>query len=257
MLFGHRRLIWNLTILNFKVRYAGSRFGLFWMVLAPVILLSCYLLVFGMILGVRPVQGSTGTDYGLLVACGLLPWLGFSQSVTGGAGSVLAQRNLMKSQLFPMEVVPVTAVCSGLVAQLCGTVLLLVVLAFRGQLGANLLLLPVLLVLQAAFSIGLVWFLSCINILYRDTTQVLGLIMVLLMFVSPIAYTPDMVPAGLQFVISLNPLSYLIQGYREALLFTHSPSIGGLAGFGGIAFLVLLTGHRYFMRLRRVIPDFV
>jgi len=220
MLFGHRRLIWDLTVLDFKVRYAGSRFGLVWMVLAPVMVLSCYLLVFGMILRVRPTQGMTGMDYGLLVACGLLPWIGFSQGVTGGTASVLAQRSLMKSRLFPMELIPVTAVCSGLAGQLCGTALLLGLLGFRGQLGPNLLLLPVLFILQALFSIGIVWFLSCVNILYRDTTQVLALIMVLLMFMSPIAYTPEMVPAGLQLVVTVNPLSYLIQGYREALLFT-------------------------------------
>ncbi len=126
----------------------------------------------------------------------------------------------MKSRLFPMELIPVTAVCSGLAGQLCGTALLLGLLGFRGQLGPNLLLLPVLFILQALFSIGIVWFLSCVNILYRDTTQVLALIMVLLMFMSPIAYTPEMVPAGLQLVVTVNPLSYLIQGYREALLFT-------------------------------------
>ena len=257
MLIRHRRLIWNLTLLDFKVRYAGSRLGLLWMLLSPLAVLGAYLLLFGGILHVRPSPGLTGLEYGLLMACGLLPWIGFSEGVTRGTASVLAQRNLMKSHVFPMELVPVTAVCAGLLGQLFGTVLLLVVLGIRGMLGPSLALLPVLLVLQALFTIGVVWFLSCVNILYRDTSQVVSLIMVLLMFVSPIAYTQQMVPAGLELVVTLNPLSYLVEGYRDVMLPDHSPSFVGLLAFGGLALLILLTGHRYFMRLRRVLPDFV
>jgi lipopolysaccharide transport system permease protein len=257
MLFRYRHLIWRLTLLDFKVRYAGSRMGLLWMVLAPLLVLGAYLLVFGKILRVQPGPAVTGLDYGLLVACGLLPWMGFSEGVTRGTGSVLTQRNLMKSQVFPMEIVPVTAVCVGLVGQLCGTALLLVILGIRGMLGINLLMLPFLLVVQILLSIGVVWFLSCVNVLYRDTSHVMALLMVLLMFVSPIAYTPDLVPQGFTWVLKLNPLSYLIEGYRHALLVTDRPSLGGLAAFGVFATLVFWAGHRYFMHLRRVLPDFV
>src|SRR5207302_9660189 len=72
MLFRHRRLIWNLTLLDFRLRYAGSRLGLVWMLLAPLLMLGAYLLLFGGILRVRPDQSPTGVEYGLLIACGLL-----------------------------------------------------------------------------------------------------------------------------------------------------------------------------------------
>ena len=257
MLFRHRRLIWNLTLLDFRLRYAGSRLGLVWMLLAPLLMLGAYLLLFGGILQVRPDQSSTGVEYGLLIACGLLPWIGFSEGVTRGTASVLAQRNLIKSQVFPMELFPVSAVCAGLIGQLCGTLLLLVLLALRGMLGPNLAVLPFLLILQALFTVGLVWFLSCVNIIYRDTSQVVVLMMVLLMFISPIAYTQEMAPAGLKLVVELNPISYLIEGYRNALLYNQFPNVRGLVIFGGLALLVLLAGYRYFMHLRRVLPDYV
>jgi len=257
MLFRHRRLIWNLTLLDFRLRYAGSRLGLVWMLLAPLLMLGAYLLLFGGILQVRPDQSSTGVEYGLLIACGLLPWIGFSEGVTRGTASVLAQRNLIKSHVFPMELFPVSAVCAGLIGQLCGTLLLLVLLGLRGMLGPNLAVLPFLLILQALFTVGLVWFLSCVNIIYRDTSQVVVLMMVLLMFVSPIAYTQEMAPAGLKLVVELNPISYLIEGYRNALLYNQFPNVRGLVIFGGLALLVLLAGYRYFMHLRRVLPDYV
>ena len=156
-----------------------------------------------------------------------------------------------------MELFPVSAICAGLIGQLCGTLLLLVLLALRGMLGPNLAVLPFLLILQALFTVGLVWFLSCVNIIYRDTSQVVVLLMVLLMFVSPIAYTQEMAPAGLKLVVELNPISYLIEGYRNALLYNQFPNVRGLVVFGGLALLVLLAGYRYFMHLRRVLPDYV
>lgn len=257
MLFRYRRLIWRLILLDFKVRYAGSRLGLVWLLIAPLLVLSAYLLLFGGILHVRPDSRSTSLEYGILIACGLLAWIGFSEGVTRGTMSVLAQRNLMKSQVFPIELFPVTAVCAGLIGQLFGTLLLLVLLGVRGALGANLALLPFLLVLQALFTIGLVWFLSCVNIIYRDTSQVVSLMIVLLMFISPIAYTSEMTPARLELLVKLNPLSYLIEGYRDALLSTHVPNVGGLVIFTGLTFLLLLGGYRYFMHLKRVLPDYV
>jgi len=221
------------------------------------LVLGTYLLLFGKILGVRPDPALSGLDYGLLMACGLLPWLGFSEGIMRGTGSVLAQRNLMKSTVFPMELIPVTAVFAGLVVQVCGILVLVLVLGFRGVLGLTAFLLPFLVVLQALFTIGVVWFLSCVNIVYRDTSQVIGLLMVLLMFLSPIPYTQEMVPRGLELVVKLNPLSYLIEGYRGALMFNRLPSVPELVTFAGLAFATLLTGYQYFMRLRRELPDFV
>lgn len=257
MLFRHRDLVWRLTVLDLKVRYVGSRLGLFWALAMPLLVLGAYVVLFGGILGVRPDPAFSGLDYGLLMACGLLPWLGFSEGVMRGAGSVLAQRHLMKSTVFPVELIPVTAVCAGLVGQICGLALLLLVLGARGMVGFHVILLPVLVLLQTLFTIGIVWFLSCVNVLYRDISQVVGLAMILLMFLSPIAYTERMVPAGIDWVVTLNPLSYLIEGYRGVLLYNQAPSMKGLAIFGGLACITLWAGHRYFMRLRRVLPDYV
>jgi homopolymeric O-antigen transport system permease protein len=256
-LFRYRKLIWDLVVLDIKLRYVGSWLGLAWMLVAPLIVLGAYLLLFGKILQVNADPGVSPLTYGLLMACGLLPWVGFAEGVTRGTSSVLAQRNLLQSGVFPIELVPVSGVCTALLGQAGMTGLLLVVLGLRGNLGLTIALLPLLFVLQALFTIGVVWFLSCVNILYRDTSQVVGLMMVLLMFVSPIAYTQQMVPAGLEVVVALNPLSYLIEGYRETLLFNHVPSVRGLAVFGGLACVAFVTGYQYFMRLRRVLPDFV
>jgi lipopolysaccharide transport system permease protein len=256
-LIRHRRLIWNLTVLDVKVRYAGSRLGWLWLVAAPLLILSGYLVLFGVILKVQPHPAMDGLEYGILVAAGLLPWVGFSDSVMRGTSSVLAQRNLMKSRLFPMELIPVTAVCAGLVSQLVGMGLLLIMLTAWGRLSVALVLLPGVLLIQAMLSIGIVWFLSCVNILYRDTTQVVGLFMTVLMLVSPIAYTQQMVPDRLVWVTRMNPLSYLIESYRGVLLAGYELDLWGLATLVCMAVMVMLAGYSYFMHLRRILPDYV
>jgi homopolymeric O-antigen transport system permease protein len=255
-LFRYRQLIWSLTLLDFKIRHAGSKVGLLWTLLAPALILANYLLVFGGILHVQSSPGFTGLQYGFAVACGLLPWIGFSQGITSGTGSVLAQRSLMKSHVFPVELLPITAVCSGMIAQLWGTLLLLVVLVVYGSVGVALLVLPLLLLLQALLTVGLVWFLSCVNIVYRDTSQVLSLLMVLLMFVSPIAYTAEMVPARFEFLMKVNPLSYLIGWYRDSLLLNHAPNWWAVSAFTIVTLLAMQIGYMYFMRLRKVLPDY-
>ena len=220
-------------------------------------ILGSYFLVFGSILRIQSMPSLNAFDYGLLVTCGLLPWIGFSEGIIGGTNSVLTHRNLMRGQLFPMELIPVTAVCSGLVGQLLGTSILLVVLGIRGMWQFSLLWLPGLVLCQAMFTVGAVWILSCINILFRDLSQIVRLGMVLLMFVSPIAYTAQMVPPGLDLAIALNPLSFVIEGYRDTVLFGRSPKLQGMALFGGVALMLLNMGYHYFMRLRKLLPDLV
>lgn len=253
----YARLVASLTALDMKVRFAGSKLGIVWLALVPALTLGAYWVLFGRILRIQAHPALDSMNYGLLVVAGLLPWIGFSESMTRGTSSVLAQRNLMKSRVFPMELIPVTAVCSGVTGQVAGTVLLGAVLIATGKAGWPLLMLPLLVLLQVIFTVGLVWFLSCINIVYRDTSQVLSLILLLLMFVSPIAYTPDMMPRELTWLMAINPLSYLIDGYRDILVFGRLPPSSTLVACAGAALITGPAGYRYFMHLRRVLPDFV
>ncbi|MEX5219325.1 MAG: ABC transporter permease [Nitrospira sp.] len=256
-LFRYARLILSLTALDLRIRFAGSKLGLAWLILAPALTVCAYVLLFGGILKVQVCADCDRLSYGLLVVTGLLPWIGFSESVSRGTASVLAQRNLMKSRVFPMEVIPVTAVCTGILGQLAGTIMLICGLFIFGKLSLTILFFPVLIVLQALLTVGLVWFLSCVNIIYRDTSQMVSLGLLLLMFLSPIAYTPDMVPKELAFVLAANPLAFLIEGYRDILLFGRLPALNSVGVFAGFAALAGIAGHQYFMRLRRLLPDCV
>lgn len=256
-LYRHRKLIWDLTLLDLRIRYAGSTLGFYWMILNPLLILLVYVLVFGFVLKIRPDPAGGPWDYTLLVFCGLLPWIGFSEGLARGTASVLSNRSLIKSMMFPVELIPITSVLASLLSQIVSMGVLLVLLSVSGYLGAMAVFLPVMVGLQVVFTVGLVWFLSCINVVYRDTSQIIGVMIMLLMVLSPIAYTDSMIPPHLKPFLALNPLYHLINGYRDILFFNRIPDMAAVGVFSLVAVLLLTVGHRFFMRLKTVFADIV
>lgn len=256
-LYRFRRLIWELALLQLRLRHAGSYLGALWVIVAPLAVLGSYVLLFDGVLRVQPNEAAGRFDYGIMIACALLPWAGFSDGVLRGSSSILTQRNLLKSHVFPVELLPVVTTVSALLSQVIGTCLLAGWLFYQGKLGLAAFSLPILIVIQLSFMMGMVWMLACINILIRDISPVLSLGMVVLMLLSPIAYTSSMVPSHLWLLANLNPFGTFIEAYRSAMMFNVSPSIGTILVWGSLSLATLHIGYRYFMRMRRLLPDYV
>jgi lipopolysaccharide transport system permease protein len=257
VLYQFRRLIWELTLLQLKLRYAGSYLGVVWVLAAPLAVLMAYVLLFDGILRILPSEATSHVDYGMMIACALLPWAGFSDGILRGSSSVLSQRNLLKSQVFPAELLPVVSAFSAILSQLAGTCLVAGVLLYQGRIGIAVLFLPVMLIVQLMFTVGISWMLACINVLVRDISPLLSLGMVVLMLLSPIAYTSAMVPSHLQQLSQLNPLGYFIEAYRSAMMFNLSPSLWTIMLWIGLSLGVLQVGYLYFMRMRKLLPDYL
>jgi lipopolysaccharide transport system permease protein len=256
-LYQFRRLIWELTLLQLKLRYAGSYLGVVWVLVAPLAVLVSYVLLFDGILRIQPSEAANRVDYGMMIACALLPWAGFSDGILRGSSSILSQRNLLKSQVFPVELLPVISAFSAILSQLAGTCLVAGFLLYQGRLGIAVLSLPVLLVVQLMFTVGVVWMLACINILVRDISPLLSLGMVVLMLLSPIAYTSAMVPSHLRQLSQLNPLGHFIEAYRSVMMFNTSPSMWTILLWVSFSLGALHVGYLYFMRMRKLLPDYL
>lgn len=243
--------------MQLKLRYAGSYLGVVWVFVGPLAVLASYVLLFDGILRVQPSETTSHVDYGAMIACALLPWAGFSDALLRGSSSVLSQRNLLKSHVFPVELLPVAAAFSAMLSQLAGTCLVAAFLLYQGKLGIAILSLPVLIVIQLMFTTGIVWMLACINILVRDISPVLSLGMVVLMLISPIAYTSAMVPSHLQQLSQLNPMGHFIEAYRSAMMFDSLPSMWTMLLWIGLSIGTLHVGYLYFMRMRKLLPDYL
>ncbi len=252
----HRKIIASFVRRDFRARYVNSAMGFSWAVIQPASLLLLYTFVFSVVLGVR-LGGVPGTGaFALYLFCGMLPWLAFSEGVTRSATALVEHANLIKKVVFPAEILPAAAVFSALLTELIGLgVFLLAVVLFHRLPGWPALLLPLLLGLQAALTLGLGWLLASLNVFLRDVAQALGLGLTLWMLVTPIFYPAAMMPARFRFVLYWNPLAYLVEGYRAVLLDGRWPPAWHLLALAGFAAAALLAGSWFFDRSRGAFVD--
>jgi len=255
LLIHHRHLLWMTTVNDVRVRYAGTVFGIAWALLYPLLFLGLYAAVYTAIFKVR-IGGLTDFEYVLVLFAGLIPFLGLAEALGAGIGSVLANKGLVKNTLFPIELIPVKAVLVGSLTMLVGLAMLQAILWARGVVHLSQLAGPLILALQLVFTIGFIWLLSALNVLFRDLGQAISLLVLVLMVGSPIAYTNDMVPPALMPVMYVNPLYYLTTLYRECLIGGHVP-MGPLLAFTAIAVGTFWCGHYVFSRFKEIFAEHV
>ena len=251
----HRRLLVAITRVELSKRYAGSVLGLGWVILQPALLLSVYLFIYMVVFRVR-FPGYSTFDYVLYVFCGLVPYLGFMEGLTSGSLSLKQNMHLVKNVMLPIELVPVRSVLVGMTSQFVSLGIVAVLVTLSGLLTPQVLWVPIIVVLQVALLLGLTWILASITVALPDITYFINLFVFLLMFLSPIAYQPEMVPPGFQWVVYLNPLSYMMDAYRDSLLNGSWPDPRGFAIFATISLVVFALGATFFRAFKGVLVDY-
>lgn len=254
LFWKNRYMLYQTTRNDIISRYAGSVLGILWTVLYPLMFLSIYAGVQIFIYNVR-FESMNSAEYVGLIFCGLVPFLGFSESISLSTGSVVGNSHLLKNTLFPVDFIPVKATLSGLCTQVVGTMLLLGASAFMGKLSLWTLLLPVIFLAQLGFVLGLGWILSALNVYFRDIQTTIPLIMIMLMLVTPIAYTLDMIPNAMKPFLAVNPLYYIVISHQEVLM-------NGLWPRGHVFEVLLIMsatffyfGYWFFSRIKKAFVD--
>jgi lipopolysaccharide transport system permease protein len=259
-LWRHRHLILNTTKNDIRARYSGSMLGIAWALLNPLMLLSVYIALYVFILRIRMPGGQapSALEYTLVIFAGLIPWFGFSESVSTSLNSVVANSNLIHNTSFPAPILPVKAVLASMVGQGVGLTLLLVLLAATDHVSIFWLFLPVALTAQILLSLGLGWVLAVLNVFVRDLGQAISHALLVLMFISPIAYTREFLGhSPFRVVLDLNPLAYLINLYRDPLVYGHLPRTIDLVAAPLLGLLVFFLGFRFFVRIKPYLVDHV
>lgn len=255
-LYRHRVLIWSFVKRDLLARYKGSTVGLFWSVIHPLVMLGLYTFVFSTILKVR-VGAEEGTrHFALYLFCGLLPWNAFAEGITRSSGIVAEHSNLIKRVIFPSEILPVYPVIVGIVNELVGFSLLLSILLATGHpVGVVILALPAILLLQFALTTGLAWLIAGTTVFIRDLGQILGLILTLWIFLTPIFYTTSLVPQSMHPWLKANPMFLLVEAYRSLILRGQFPAWGNIAMLALFALVVNWAGYRVFARMQPAFAD--
>lgn len=253
-LYLQRSLVWNFVVRDLKVRYVGSFMGFFWSIIHPLILLISYTFVFSIVFEIRPHSAVTD-NFAVFLFCGILPWLYFQDTILRSCSAVVENANLIRKTLFPSEILPVSITLSNLVFHLIGVGVLMVVLVVLGLLPWTIVFLPLYLVPLMVLGLGLGWLLASLQVFLRDTAQILTVALVFWFWFTPIFYTVDRVPEGLRPLMALNPLSLVVQGYRNCLLEAHLPSLASVGVLWGMAAGAFLIGGFVFRNTKREFVD--
>jgi lipopolysaccharide transport system permease protein len=246
------RVTWN----ELGARYAGSLLGIAWAGLAPVTLLSIYGVVYLYIFRVQ-VSGLTEFQYLMYLFSGLVPFLATAEALTLGVSSVVANKSLMANTVFPIDLAPVKAVLLSQGVMLVGITLILIGSSCSGSLGPCALFVIPIWVLHMAGLIGITWLVSLLNVIVRDLQNIMGVLLMILMVISPIAYTSEMVPHKLKLVLLLNPFAYVVRAYQDTLVLNKIPDWSDVAVLVAASAFLFSLGGWFFARVKRVVLDYV
>jgi lipopolysaccharide transport system permease protein len=253
---SHRRLLWRIARHELKARYAGSLLGVAWAVLTPLVLLGAYAAVYLVIFQIK-VPGLTQTQYVLLIFSGLVPFLVTSEALVAGIASVVISKSALSSTVFPIDLVPAKAVLLSQVTMMVGLAAISVSLIATMQLSWTVLFVPIVWALHLLALMGLTWILSLVNLVVRDLQTVMGLALMGLMIMSPIAYTPEMVPPGLKVLVLLNPFAYFVTAFQRLLVLGQLPAVWEILVLVTISVGTFVVGGFFFARAKRVMLDYV
>lgn len=255
-LAAYRQLVVNLTVRDLKVKYKGSALGIVWSLLNPLVMMAIYTLVFGIFL--RAVKLP---DYWAFVLGGLLSWIFFSSALTSATVSFIRNPSLITKVAFPIESLPLATILANFINYLIMLAILLVVLvAVRVPVGVSLLVLPVIVVAQLAFTIGLGLFLASATVYFRDLEHLVGLVLTAWFYLTPILYPLQAggLPGAAGRVVPylrLNPLSWFLENYHAVLYYGRWPDPGIFTLMMAGSALVLVGGYGLFAWLRPRIPE--
>jgi ABC-type polysaccharide/polyol phosphate export permease len=241
-----------MALREFKLSYVGSAFGILWAVMNPLFQVAIYGVIFGLFFKAKP-DPVYGTDnYLLFLLCGLVPWQFFAQTITTSSTSIRSNSNLIKKAVgFPSEVLPIVTVISNLISHLISlTLLLVLVVVLSGQLSVVVPFIFVYLFFTSIFAVGIGWILSSTNVFLKDIEQILSVAIMGWFFSTPVVYSPGIVPSKLLVFLKINPLYYMVEGYRLALLSGRLLPLHDIIYLGGISFLTLAAGGVFYRKLK-------
>ena len=260
-LMRYRELIKNLVIRDLKVRYKNSALGILWSLLNPLAMMGVFTVVFTFMM-----PNNTIDKFPVFVLCALLPWNFFRDSVMSSVASIVNNSSLIKKVYFPREVLPLSVILSNLVNFLLAFVVLFaMLLAFRVRLTAWALLLPVVILTQLLFVLGLGLMLSTADVFYRDTAMIMDVVMLAWFFVTPVFWDISILPThrlvfGLDLNVHrltyiLNPMASLISTYRVILYQGARPALDFFLRTFLTSLVTLIVGYSVFMRHSQVFAE--
>jgi lipopolysaccharide transport system permease protein len=257
-LWRNRQLIAQMTKREVLGRYRGSTLGLAWSFFNPVLMLTVYTFVFSVVFKARwgLADDESKTQFAVVLFAGMMVHGLFAEVLNRAPSLILANVNYVKKVVFPLEILPVVSMGAALFHSLISLgVLLIAFIIFNGYLYWTAVLIPVVLLPLIILTLGLAWMLTSLGVFLRDVGQTIGLVTMILMFLSPVFYPVTALPEHLRSWLMLNPLTLIIEQAREVLIWGHLPNWIGLLMYLLTATFVAWLGYAWFQKTRNGFAD--
>jgi lipopolysaccharide transport system permease protein len=253
-LWAFRDLIRSLALRDVKLRYRQTALGVVWVVIQPLLAAGIFSFVFGTVANLP----TDGVPYIVFAYAGLLAWNLFNSTVSKASNSLVQHASMVQKVYFPRLALPCSVVPGSLIDFVVALGLMAVLTALNDTFsGLRVLTLPIWVVLVLFMAIGVGLVASALMVSYRDVAQVLPVAMQMLLYISPVAYSLDAVPANLRTIYALNPLVGVLEGFRWALVGGTTLNVGYAVYSAVVACVLLVLGALFFRRMERKFADVV
>ena len=252
-LYKRRWLIKYLVQRQLASSYRSSYLGLVWTFLSPLIMVALFTLVFSEVLGLRfrEITGDSTLNFGLYLYCGLLPFLAWAQALNQGVNVIRRNRGLVESVIFPLEILPLTSVITALIQSFFGVAaLMLVLVVLEQRLEWTAFLLPLVMVPQLLFTLGISYLMAIAGTYVPDIGETLRSVVRAMFFITPIIWPPERIPENLRFLVDYNPLAVLVETYRNLILDGKLPDGMAAIYFSLVALALFIVGFAAFNRVK-------
>jgi ABC-type polysaccharide/polyol phosphate export permease len=251
-IFEYRDLLLTLTARELTVRYKRSSIGFLWTMLQPMLTMLVLHLVFS------SVFSSRIANYPVFVLAGIMFWNFFSQSIISSMNSLRGNAVLLKKLPVPQAIFPLATVAAGIVNFLLALIPLFGLLIFTGHhLGPSLLFLPVSIAIAGLFTLGAGLLLSPLAVFFYDVVEVVGVLMMLAMYATPVIYPMTIVPERYRWFVRFNPLRSILEVFRDPIYYGKIPPLSHLSLAIGVAVAAFVIGAWSFRRSADRIPFYV
>lgn len=227
-------------------KYKKSFFGVMWSFLNPLLQLLVYAIIFPIILK------TTQENYVIFLCVALIPWTYFTTTITQSASTMVVNGNIIKKVYFPREILPISIVTSGAYNFLIATLIIVAFLFFyKVGLTVYVVFYPIVLIVQYLLLLGISFILSSITVYFRDIEHFIGIVLMVLFYGTPIVYASNTFPENIRWILNLNPMTHIINGYRDIFYYQTIPDFKMLGLLFIFTIILCIAGYLIFNKLQK------
>ena len=245
-LYDYRELLKTSIKKEVRSKYKNSFLGVVWSFLNPLLQIMVYAIIFSFILKNKQEH------YAIFLCCGIIPWTYFSVSINKSAFTIIENGNIIKKVYFPREIIPISVVTAETINFLISTIIILGFVIIGGiGISKYILFYPFILISQYLIILTIAFIISSICVYFRDLQHFVGIILQLLFYAAPIVYSQESIPKEYQWILKINPMTYIINSYRDIFYYQKIPEIKVIFIMSLIGFLTGYIGYKIFNKLQK------